>query len=308
VREELRRQYDVRSLSLASDTVPGPDVDVIVLAGQLDSLPADQERRLEAFLGRGGGLLVMAGGMSIDPQQPYFAMPRPPVWNALLAPSGVQVRADMVYDLTSNESVSLPTRFGRLLTAYPFWLRAASTRGTVMNEDVPSLFLPWASSIDTSGAAAGTVTPLFVSSPNAGISATQTFLDPQREFATDSLATRLLGVMVNPLAGDSASARGRVVVVGNDEFASDRHVRSAPENAIFVLNAIDWLAQDEALITIRSKDRRPPPLAFGESGRNAAKYANLIGVPLLLVLAGLLRLVQRRRMTSRTYTPGEVTA
>lgn len=306
LRQELGRQYEVRTLTLADDTVPGPDVAVIVIAGASDSLPEDQRARLADYLARGGGLLVMAGGMSIDPQQPFFATPRPVAWNALLQPYGIAIRSDLVYDLMANESVSLPTRFGRLLTAYPLWLRATSTRMSVVNEEVASLFLPWTSTVDTAGAAPGTVTPLVVSSEAAGVSAMQTLLDPQQQFPTDSLTTRLLAVMINPLAAaDTVGWRGRVVVVGNDDFASDRHARSAPENTVLVLNAVDWLAQDEALIAIRSKDRRPPSLELTERGRNGVKYANMVGIPVLVGLGGLLRLLQRRRNMRRTYDRGE---
>jgi len=306
LREELGRQYDVRSESLSADSVPGPDVSVLIVTGAPDSLPDGQRDRLSAYLERGGGLLVMAGGMAIDPQQPYFATPRPVAWNALLAPYGVAVRSDMVYDLLGSESVSLPTQYGRLLTAYPLWVRAASTRASVVNEEVPSLFLPWTSSVDTAGAPAGTVTPLAVSSQAAGVSARETLLDPQQEFAADSLATRLLAVMVHPLAAPgSGGPRGRVVVIGNDDFASDRHVQSAPENLVFVLNAVDWLAQDEALIAIRSKDRRPPPLTLTPRGRNGVKYANVVGLPVLVALAGLARLLQRRRGTRRVWVAAE---
>jgi ABC-type uncharacterized transport system involved in gliding motility auxiliary subunit len=306
LREELERQYDVRTVSLADDSVPGADVAVLVLSGTPDSLPEEQRARLSAFLGRGGGALIMAGGMAIDPQQPYFAIPRPVAWNAILEPYGVAIRQDMVYDLLASESVSLPTQFGRLLTAYPLWIRATSTRASVLNEEVPSLFLPWTSSLDTSAAAAGTVTALAVSSQAAGVSVRETLLDPQQDFPTDSLAPRLLAVMVNPLAGtDTGAPRGRVVVVGNDEFASDRHVRSAPENLVFALNAVDWLAQDEALIAIRSKDRRPPPLGLAQQGRNGVKYANVVGLPALVALGGLGRLLRRRRGTKRVYAPVE---
>jgi len=92
--------------------------------------------------------------------------------------------------------------------------------------------------------------------------------------------------------------------VGSVDFASDRFVRSAPENLAFVLNAIDWLAQDEALITIRSKDRRPPPLVFSsDTKREGVKYANLIGLPLLVGAAGALRLVRRHRRSREPYQP-----
>ncbi len=308
LRGELAKTYDVRSVSLAQDSAPTRDVRALLLVGSPDSLPAGEAERLRAYLAGGGAALVMAGGMAIDPQQPYFATPRPVTWDAVLQDYGVTIRPDMVYDLLANESVALPTQYGRLLTQYPLWVRAAGTGRSVVNEEIASLFLPWTSSIDTTGARAGTVTPLFVSSRAGGISASETLLDPQRHFATDSLASRLLAVLVNPLSplvsGDTAGPRGRLVVVGNEEFASDRQARSVPENLTFVLNAVDWLAQDEGLIAIRSKDRRPPPLALSEGTRGAVKYANVVGMPLLVGLAGLARLVGRRRTMRRTYTPG----
>jgi hypothetical protein len=170
------------------------------------------------------------------------------------------------------------------------------------------LFLPWTSSIDTSGAPAGSVTPLYLTSPAAGSDVGQVFLDPQREFSHDSLAPQVLAVQVNAGAvGDTTVARGRLIVVGNDDFASDRHVRSAQENGVFVLNAVDWLAQDEALIAIRSKDRRPPPLALSPGKKTWVKHGNVAGVPLLLSLFGLARQLRRRRLMRQTYQPGAPT-
>ena len=94
------------------------------------------------------------------------------------------------------------------------------------------------------------------------------------------------------------------MVVGSLEFTTDRFVRSAPENLAFTLNAIDWLAQDEALIAIRSKDRRPPPLLFTSAAtRESVKYANLIGLPLVVAVAGVIRLIRRRRRTREPYRP-----
>jgi ABC-type uncharacterized transport system involved in gliding motility auxiliary subunit len=94
------------------------------------------------------------------------------------------------------------------------------------------------------------------------------------------------------------------VVVGSSDFASDRFVRRAPDNLALALNAVDWLAQDEALIAIRSKDRRPPALVFSsEAIRDAARYANVIGVPVLVALAGVLRLLRRRRKTREAWQP-----
>ena len=76
------------------------------------------------------------------------------------------------------------------------------------------------------------------------------------------------------------------------------------ENLSFSLNAVDWLAQDEELIAIRSKDRRPPALLFESSAlREGVKYANVAGLPLLVAVLGIIRLVRRRRRTREPYRP-----
>jgi ABC-type uncharacterized transport system involved in gliding motility auxiliary subunit len=116
------------------------------------------------------------------------------------------------------------------------------------------------------------------------------------------LKTQLLGVMVSPTEKDSL--HGRLIVVGNSDVAADRYAERSPENLSFALNAVDWLAQDEALIAIRGRDRRPPRLLFSNSGVQAAvKYANLILWPGIIGLFGLLRLVRRRRLATQPYHP-----
>jgi hypothetical protein len=42
---------------------------------------------------------------------------------------------------------------------------------------------------------------------------------------------------------------------------------------------------------------------MSDGRRATVKYGNLIGVPLLVALAGLGRLVQRRRLMRQTYLP-----
>ena len=116
---------------------------------------------------------------------------------------------------------------------------------------------------------------------------------------------RLLGVQAEARSpADSAAARGRVIVVGTSNIVADRIVPHAPQNMDFVLNAVDWLAQDAALISIRSKNRALPKLAFtSDATRNGVKYLNLIVVPLLVGVAGLFTLARRRRKTREPYRP-----
>jgi ABC-type uncharacterized transport system involved in gliding motility auxiliary subunit len=120
----------------------------------------------------------------------------------------------------------------------------------------------------------------------------------------EDLAVRTVAVAVDPgMPGDEEGngtdetiPGGRMVVVGDATFLESQFARANPQNVVFAANAVDWLAQDESLIRIRSKTRVPPALAFtSDWGRNAMKWGNLLGVPLLFVLAGVVRVTGRRR-------------
>jgi ABC-type uncharacterized transport system involved in gliding motility auxiliary subunit len=211
----------------------------------------------------------------------------------------------MVYDLASNAQVAMPTQFGQVLMPYPLWVRALSTRSSTVNAELDAVLLPWVSTIDTSQAPNGTVTPILTTSRAGGVRATEMFLSPTQQFSRDSLAPRVLAVQVNaPAKAGSPGGHGRLIVVGSADFASDHYLRGGDASVVFVQNAVDWLAQDEALIAIRSKDRTPPPLVFTSNAtREAVKYGNLIGIPLLLVGAGAVRSWRRRRLAHHVYRP-----
>lgn len=122
----------------------------------------------------------------------------------------------------------------------------------------------------------------------------------------DSLAMR---PAEQPGAETTPPPTGRIVLIGDTDFATTRFVQASPDNLLFVQNAVDWLAEDEALISIRTKSRTPPPLLYpSEAVRDAAKYGNLIGVPLLFVLLGTGRVLRRRRLQSQPYRPGGAAA
>jgi ABC-type uncharacterized transport system involved in gliding motility auxiliary subunit len=298
LQQQLAKSYDVRNLGPSDSTRLDSTVAAVVLAGVPDSAPGPLIDRLKQYVDKGGSVLVLAGGMAVSPQEP-LATPREVAWNPVLEHFGVAVRRDLTYDLVSNEAIPVPSDFGRVLQVYPFFIRAQSTRRSPVNQDLDAAVLTWASTIDTSKAGRGTVTPLLVSSASAGTFTDPTSIDPRANFPHTKLARQLLGVVVQAKAG-----RGRAVVVGSTDFATDRFVQNAPENLALVLNASDWLAQDEDLIAIRSKDRRPVPLVFASAAqREFAKYANVVGLPLLVALVGIVHLIRRRRRTRDPYRP-----
>jgi ABC-type uncharacterized transport system involved in gliding motility auxiliary subunit len=317
--QALNESYQVRTVNLESDSLAPDSITALLLVGSPFMLADSMMQKVRRYLELGGSALVMASGMQMMPQgQQPLARTVPVVWNQVLEPYGLSIRGDMVYDLASNEQASVPTRIQgmRTFVNYPFWLRAISTRLSTVNQELETVFLPWTSQVDTTGARPGTVTPLFVTSNAAGFEEGQAMIMPQRpaeDYGQANLGSRLVAVQLNPSAamdtegvGDSVTSlpRGRVIVVGNGEFARDNWVRNATPNAIFVLNAVDWLAQDEALISIRSKNRAPPTLVFESTTlRDVVKYSNVAGVPFLILLVGAIRMLRRKQAKSRVYAP-----
>ena len=299
LQEQLAKSYEVRPLAAsdsASPTAPWPRV---VLAGAPDSVPAAQIARLQRYVDQGGSVLVLAGGMQSPPRCRWPAAPAR-LERAARSGSASASASDMAYDLLANEAIPVPSDFGRVLQVYPFFIRAESTRRSAINQDLGAAVHHLGQHDRHHQGAAGTITPLLLTSAAAGTFTDATSIDPRSHFPQASLGRQLLAVVAAP----KDSARGRAVVIGSSDFATDRFVQNAPENLALTLNAIDWLAQDQDLIAIRSKDRRPEPLVFKTAAeRELAKYANLIGLPLLVALAGLVHLIRRRRRTRDPYRP-----
>lgn len=300
VQEQLAKSYTVIPVSLSDTTQPADSIRTLIIAGQPDTLAPRVRERLTAFLAKGGSALIMTTGAPLTTREPRTSG-KEPIWNQLLEPFGVKVRPDLVYDLSSNQMVPVPG--AGVYQPYPFWVRGQAQGNTAITDGVGEIFLPWVSSIQTLTGAKTKVMPLVMSSRTAGVAEGDINLSPNRDFPPVDLKPRVLAAAVMP-ADSGDGPRGRIVVVGNMEFATDRYASSATENAVFALNAIDWLAQDEALIAIRSRDRRPPRLLFSSATlQQGVKYVNVALVPLLIGLFGMLRLLGRRRRALIPWAP-----
>ncbi len=96
----------------------------------------------------------------------------------------------------------------------------------------------------------------------------------------------------------SGQKKSRVLVAGTAGIVRDDFLN--PANAALTLNMVDWLLLDPALLGMRTRGLIDPPLReeLPDSTRNFVKYGNAVGVPLLLVLYGLIRW-QRRESRRR---------
>jgi len=84
---------------------------------------------------------------------------------------------------------------------------------------------------------------------------------------------------------------GKVLLVGSSELLRDTIIsqEGRSPNAIFIMNAVDYLNERENIAVMRSKEQRFNPLAeTGSTLKTAVKAINIAGLPLMVVLFGLI--------------------
>jgi gliding-associated putative ABC transporter substrate-binding component GldG len=124
---------------------------------------------------------------------------------------------------------------------------------------------------------------------------------PAAEPATAAARGKARGAAPSPAPATAAavlpeSRETSVLVVGTSRFVQGEFLRQFPENAAFLLNAVDWMTLGPDLIGIRSRVSEERALApVSERTRAAIRLVNIVGVPLLIALLGVLRLGARRR-------------
>ena len=208
---------------------------------------------------------------------------------------GVILEENIVYDLQSNETLgfSAGTR-GNVMLPYPYWIRAVIEDKKVAG-NVDSVVLAWANTLgilDLPGSEY-TITPLISSTNYAAVDDSFRNLKPDSPIFTDPL-------QINFFSSDLAVAvegtnGSRVVIVGDADWLSESTTQRFSNNVLLGLNLLDWLAQEDKLASVRSKVVSERNMVFSsDQHRNLVQYTNIGGVPILLILIGLLRFWRRR--------------
>ena len=338
-RESLADRYNITTVDLAADTLGPPvvpdSVDVLVVAAPAQPVSPMAARAIDSYLDGGGAALLLMERHTINPQSP-MSMPVTTGLEDLLATRGVEASDEMVFDLASSERVQVPQGFFSVIRPYPLWPIAFTGGEHAVVRDLGNASFGWAApfTFDEDNAA---VTSLWTTTEGGGTQPPGGMIDPTQQFAAseDELGMHTLAVAIDPSLADTeaqgaedpedAEAEdpaadeetpdptdatgpmpgGRIIAVGDGDFLEDRFAQNNSQNVIFAANAVDWLAQDDALIGIRSKNRSPPALAFeSDTGRNALKWGSLVGVPVLFILFGFVRVTQRATRAERRWNEG----
>ena len=302
----LTDAYEVREMNASEDpAIDLSGVDVLIIGGPTQAIPDETANAVVEYIANGGKALLMIDSIAVD-QSRLVAGENRYSFKDLPERFGVIVESDLVFDLQANETLSFQTQVGSVFLPYPFWVRAPVIDKKVAG-NVESAVLPWASSLGISESQRELVEviPILETSEFSAIDFTYRDLRPNsqtfEEITPDNLVQSLVAVAVAEKAADGGEAY-RIVVVGDSGWLTDALVSRSQENIALALNLVDWLAQEDRLASVRSKVVSSRDLLYSSpTHKNAARWLNIAGVPLIFILFGAVRSIRRRRFGFTLY-------
>ncbi len=305
----LSQLYDLVPLDFSQTPEVADEVDVLLVVAPRTELSMDELKAIDSFVARGGSLAAFLDAIKPDLQQMQSEEINHGM-TELLASYGIRIEPGLVLDAKSATiAVTRQQGFMRVQqpVQYPFLPQPdALESDNPLTRGIGSVVFPFTSPISVQAPAGGEAQALVRSSEASWVHTPPYDLSPFRRWTSDDVGEQgtrtLIGMVSGKMpslfgasAGDKA-AESRIVVSGGASFIGDQFF--AEGNEALLLNVMDWLVRDDALLSVRTRGLMAAPLReVSDATRSSIKYGNIIGVPMLLVLYGLIR--WRRREARR---------
>ena len=297
IAEELKSDnFLTEPLVLLQQDIPA-DAAVVVVAGPKSDLLEPEIAKLKAYLAKGGKLMVL-----IDPPQNADA---PPLANliAFLKDWSVEVGTNAVLDPMSQlrgAQADVPvaaqypfhqiTNTFRLLTAYPYSRSVKPIEGAPAGRTATSFVMSgrnsWAESDLKTLTTKGEASPELDKGDVQGPISLAVAVSAPVEGATPPPPTD--GQDANPNKPET-----RLVVVGDSDFAANSVAGMAGNRDMF-LNMVNWLAQQENLISVRPRNPEDRRITLTAGQDRMIFWFTMAILPGLVFLAGIQTWWRRR--------------
>jgi len=324
--------YQIRLLN-PGEEIPETVPAIIALDG-VESFDATALYRLDSFIRNGGKVFFTVKGVYINTDSDLSARP---VYDRglleMLSFYGVTVLPEIVMDrtaLTMQYQTRSPSGGVQVrITRYPQWIRVLGENGNPahpVSAKFSGLDMYWASPLELREVEGVDALPLFSTTKEAWSMREPLYTSPEMPMiftrdAPDTAGAKILGASLtgifpswfagrqkpeqedgSELPDIPAEAKpSRLVITGDTDFATSlMNVTGAQRNVDFLIQAVDWLSNDDDIIGIRSRETRSNRLdrIIDPVKRAAAmrltQLVNVFIIPLMVIIAGLL-LAWRRR-------------
>lgn len=292
-----RENLEVSTVNLIRDGGVPADCDVLILAGLQGDLLSGETAMIRAYVENGGGCLLLLDPPGND-QQPQL--------EALLAGFGLRAGRNLVVDPLSQSLVGdylVPVAVGysaehpitagfSVISYFPLsrTVSALEGGGSSGPAEVSELvFTSPESFAETSLDVVEFDEGVDIPGPLAVAAALE--LPPPAQMAAADLEA---GDDDNAVP-DPAPRGGRLVVVGDSDFVVNSHFPQQGNGNLF-LNAVNWLAGDESLISIDRPVTGPETVDLTWAESRFILVVVVLGYPLALLGLGLNHWRRRRKL------------
>ena len=314
----LEKNYIISSVEVAEGTMVPDTLDALLIVGPTEEFDDWSLFAIDQYIMKGGkvGWLINKINANLQESRAVKANLNLDDFTRNL---GFKINDDLVIDRNCG-MVSIQENRGfftvRTQLQYPFFPMLKNfSNDNLMVRDLEDLGFFFPSSLDTSIAHENNIDieVLVSSSDKSNRQSGRFVINPtgpgfkQLTFpqADIPLAAAIIGSFNSYFQGDDLpwvdeeepydgefieqSPETRMVVVGDGHFPLDIYMNTR-SNATFFLNIVDWLAQDESLIHIRTREVTARPLAdISEGLKRVVKFANIFLPALLVILIGIIR-------------------
>ncbi|MBI4302195.1 MAG: GldG family protein [Chloroflexi bacterium] len=266
--------YEVATLDLVTDTQVPADAAVVVIAGPQKPFQDKEIKALDDYLRRGGKALIAA-----DPSYP-------PELAGLLKPWGITLGQGYIVDpdsSVSGDSATLVVRRSQYLSH-------------AITQLLDITYYPSATAIAVSDKPPQTLTiqPLATTTNSSWLET-----DSQVRHFDEGVDTKgpltLAVAMEGTLPTDQGTSpeMARLVVIGDSDFASNQSFYDFSNGDLF-LDSVNWLSEEEQLISIRPKPPEFRRVILNRQERLWLQWSSIAFLPAVVALFGVFSWWRRR--------------
>jgi gliding-associated putative ABC transporter substrate-binding component GldG len=320
----LGAKYELKEVNLTQGDAGLETVDAVIIAGPKQQFKDAEVYAIDQFVMRGGKVAFFLDRGTID-MRSLIGQPLATGLEDLIASYGVVVHPSLTLD-NNCERVPVSRGAGNVtfqsLVPFPAIIHVQDLApDTPLTKNLNGFTLPFAAPLELRQVNGVNVSVIARSSPQTSLfELKDSFLadpgalpppTPDDLAGAQNLVATLSGQFPSyynnrpnlptddqgnepqeQLIGHSPDTR--MVVVGSSWWVSDQ--MPSRLNALFFANLIDWLLQDERLMSIRTRSIDNRPLKqLGDAQRAAFKYGNMLLPALLLTIYGVVRWRRRLR-------------
>jgi ABC-type uncharacterized transport system involved in gliding motility auxiliary subunit len=266
--------YKVKTLNLVRDEKIPPDASVVVMAGPVTEPFPEEMEKLDSYLNAGGSALLM-----LDPPPAASLKEFTQKWSVTVG----------------NNRIIDPTGMGQLLRKGPDNpVVMAYGKHQIVDKFNLMTFYPTARSVapanpPVSGFSAEVLIETAAQSwGESDLKSNEVSFDPK----VDLKGPVPVATVVTKDAAEGKKAR--LIVFGDSDFAINANFSNQGNGNLFI-NTVKWLARDEKLISIKTKNPTDRPLSMTESQGRTAAIIMVLLFPGAALFAGVLVWVRRRK-------------